>query len=343
MSLILHHAHLTLANTAAGNRGAQSYEADFVASSVSFTFTDGSSCLSHQFGTTPDANRQLINAPNGARIVLQWTDPFFSLTGSPGAANNIELLVFSAATNAFLFGSFINNIGGDPVADVPLRPGRYFLAICARGTTVAPLIRLKWMRFDGALTEIVPDTQSSTVFGHKNTRNTAAVGAAWWERTPEFGVQVPQLESFSSRGGTRILFDDNGVPLATPEIRQQPRFTAVDGTSTTFFGRSNRFFFGTSAAAPNCAAIALLMLQINPRLTPAEVYGALASTAIDMNTAGYDFDSGAGLVDAFAAVSLIEALSSAPSSAPSIEDDGDGGFSGGFLQELFGFLSLCFA
>jgi subtilisin family serine protease len=338
MSLILHHAHLTFAIAAAGNSGTQSYEADFVASSVSFTFTDGSSCLSHRFGTIPDANLQLVNAPNGASIFLQWTDPFFSLTGSPGAANNIELLVFSAVTNALLFGSFMNNIGRDPVADVRLGPGRYFLAICARGTTVAPLIRLKWIRFGGALTEIDPDTQSSTLFGHRNTRNTAGVGAAWWQRTPEFGEPVPQLESFSSRGGTRILFDDNGVPLAAPEIRQQPRFTAVDGTSTTFFGSSNRFFFGTSAAAPNCAAIALLMLQVNPSLTPAEVYGALASTAIDMRTAGFDFDSGAGLVDAFAAVSLIAAATSRPSSAPSIDDDGS---SGSFLQELFAFLFTC--
>jgi subtilisin family serine protease len=357
MSLILHDAFLTFAIIAAGNAGAQSYEADFVASSVSFTYAGGA-CLSHRFGTAPNANGQIINAPNGASIFLQWTDPFFSLTGRPGAANDIDLLVFNAATGAQVASSIFNNIGGDPVVNVALGPGRYILAICAFGATVAPLIRLKWINFGGDLTEIVPDTKSSTSFGHKNARNTAGVGAAWWQRTPKFGFAVPQLEPFSSRGGTPILLDNNGVRLATPEIRQQPRFTAVDGTSTTFFGNSNRFFFGTSAAAPNCAAIALLMLQANPNLTPAQVYNALASTAIDMKTAGYDFDSGAGLVDAFAAVSLIEASaapssrpsrrpssrpsirpSSRPSSRPSIDDDGG---IGGFLRRLFELLFFCF-
>jgi hypothetical protein len=40
----------------------------------------------------------------------------------------------------------------------------------------------------------------------------------------------------------------------------------------------------------------MLMRQVNPRLTSAEVYGALASTVIDMKTAGFDFNLGAGLV-----------------------------------------------
>jgi subtilisin family serine protease len=346
---LLRHAYLTFATTAAGNEGTESYEADFVASSVSFTYAGGT-CLSHRFGTTPNANGQTINAPNGANIVLQWTDPFFSLTGRPGAANDIDLLVFNAATGAQVASSIFNNIGGDPVVNVALGPGRYILSICAFGATVAPLIRLKWINSRTDLTEIVPDTKSSTVFGHRNARNTAGVGAAFWQQTPEFGVAVPQLELSSSRGGTPILFDNNGVRLATPEIRQQPRFTAVDGTSTTFFGRSNRFFFGTSAAAPNCAAIALLMLQANPNLTPAQVYNALALTAIDMKTAGFDFDSGAGLIDAFAAVSLIAASaapssrpsrrpSSRPSSRPSIDDDGG---IGGFLRRLFELLLFCF-
>jgi hypothetical protein len=235
MSLILHDAYLTFAITAAGNAGAQSYEANFVASSVSFTFPDGSSCLTHQFGPTPGGNGQIINAPKGAEIVLQWTDPFFSLTGPPGAANNIELLAFDPVTKALKFSSDAKNIGGDPVESVLLGPGRYILVICARGATVAPLIRLKWINFGGDLTEINPDTKSSTCFGHPNARNTAGVGAAWWPQTPEFGVPVPELEASSSRGGTLILLDNNGIRLATPEIRQQPRFTAVDGTSTTFF------------------------------------------------------------------------------------------------------------
>jgi hypothetical protein len=75
----------------------------------------------------------------------------------------------------------------------------------------------------------------------------------------------------------------------------------------TFFGReessNNAYrFFGTSAAAPNVAAIALLMLQANPDLKPLEVYEILEETAIDMNDEGFDFESGHGFVNALAAV-----------------------------------------
>jgi len=44
------------------------------------------------------------------------------------------------------------------------------------------------------------------------------------------------------------------------------------------------------------------MLQANPTLTPLQVYSILQKTAIDMNTGGFDFDTGYGYIDANAAV-----------------------------------------
>jgi hypothetical protein len=70
---------------------------------------------------------------------------------------------------------------------------------------------------------------------------------------------------------------------------------------------SNFRFFGTSAAAPNVAAIALLMLQANPLLAPSRVYEIMEETALDMNQVGFDFDSGHGLVNALAAVEMAMA------------------------------------
>ena len=68
---------------------------------------------------------------------------------------------------------------------------------------------------------------------------------------------------------------------------------------TTLTGRR---FDGTSAAAPNVAALALLMLQAAPDLSPSEVYRILEQSAIDMNEPGFDFDSGHGFVNGLLAV-----------------------------------------
>jgi serine protease AprX len=59
---------------------------------------------------------------------------------------------------------------------------------------------------------------------------------------------------------------------------------------------------GTSQAAPYVAAVAALMLEANPSLTPAEVKQILTDTAVDRLMTGPDNITGYGMVDAAAAV-----------------------------------------
>ena len=71
---------------------------------------------------------------------------------------------------------------------------------------------------------------------------------------------------------------------------------------------------GTSMATPFVAGVALLMLDANPSLTPAQVKSKLMTTAVDWGAVGIDNEYGAGRLDAYAALaSAGAALTSPPS------------------------------
>ena len=170
---------------------------------------------------------------------------------------------------------------------------------------------------------------SSTAWGHNNSRLGAAVGAAAYWNVPAYNQADPLLTSFSSWGGTPIFFeqDENGetIRLPEPEIRQQPQFTAPQEGNTTFFDNPDYEldrlpnFQGTSAAAPNTAAVAALMRQLNPSLMPSDIYEILAETAVSMSNPYYqpstfpddqfNYATGAGLIQAKDAVAAVADIS----------------------------------
>lgn len=166
------------------------------------------------------------------------------------------------------------------------------------------LIKYVLFNFEGTLNEYA--TKNGTIYGHANAAGGLAVGASAYFETPEFGVDPAILEYYSSAGHTVVLFDENGT-FSTPQVRKKPEIVAIDGINTTFFGtdwEEDGFpnFFGTSAAAPHAAAVAALMLEINPLLSPDDIYSILKDTALDMEESGFDYDSGYGLIQADLAV-----------------------------------------
>jgi len=96
----------------------------------------------------------------------------------------------------------------------------------------------------------------------------------------------------SSNFGPELSFSAPGTLLRTTDR------TGADG----FGGGDYMFFTGTSAAAPTVAAVAALLLSVEPTLTPAEVEAKLQCSARDLGSPGKDDIYGWGLINAFNAI-----------------------------------------
>ena len=173
-------------------------------------------------------------------------------------------------------------------------------------------------------------TLSGTVKGHSATPEAFTLGAADFAKTPQCSTTAIEvkMESFSSHGNTPLLFDSAGKSIYL--IPNKPDATAIDGVSTSFFSSaipaadklpvfkdpacdytSPYAFYGTSAAAPDAAATAALILQDNPGMTPKALYQVLKQTATPVGASpeegNYNYVSGSGLINAEKAITTLRA------------------------------------
>jgi subtilisin family serine protease len=279
-------------------------------------------------------------------LVLQWNEPFDGFQGA-GAVSDLDLYAFACSGNTCneltssvdAQGCSLGNAlsGGDPLEVASLvndgdAPSEVFVAVnrvCGADSRFRIVTfgscDLGSYQFDPVIFD------GPQVFGHAAAEGVVAVAAVPFFEIDSGGSALApggqiDVERFSSLGGDLpIFFDPEGGSLgAQPVLRRKPEIAAPDGTNTTFFtpGGDLGFdddrapnFFGTSAAAPHAAAVAALILERNPTLTPAEVTALLQSSATDIAAAGVDDRAGTGLIDA------VRAVESTPETRSNIEGD----------------------
>lgn len=287
--------------TAAGNGDGLGYSSEWKPTDC---IIEGEKSTCHDFSGDGEIKQRLNMSNDGTIIFLQWDAPSLVVPGGLKPDTSLDM-VFYDLNGAFVvrIPFFSNNFAFNAVQFGEANSIDMVL-VKTDNDMVDPTV-FKWTTQPGWKDYITsdPPLNESLFIAHGNTANTAAVAAAnEMQRFLELEVRP-----YSSSGGDPTLFDVMGNRLETPVIHKQPRFTGPDGSENTFFGLDN-IFQGTSASAPNIAAVALLMLQINPNLKPDVLYKIMEDTAIDMNESGFDFTTGHGFVNGLQSIIKAEQM-----------------------------------
>ncbi len=305
--------------SSAGNAGslgkgtAGVYEGNFVDSGTSIAPLSGFGAINQFTDGTTTLNYNRVAGTNGsAPVTLFWSDRL------GGSSNDYDLFILNSTLTAVVNASTNFQTGTqDPYEQSGISPsvGRRIVVVKATSAQT----RYLHLNSNRGRLDIVTTGQNK---GHSAAADAFAVAAT--PAANAIGAGQPAgpypsafsaanvVENFSSDGARRIFYDQGGTLLNTTNpslladggvLRQKPDITAADGVSTATPGFDP--FFGTSAAAPHAAGIVAQMKSAAPAATPAEIRLALTTTAIDIEGAGVEVNSGAGIVMSDKAVAAI--------------------------------------
>ena len=263
--------------------------------------------------------RMRLDIASGGFVVLEWDEPYNGVVGH--SQTDIDVFLYDSVYGRKFTLADSNNIRtGVPQEYFSLPPGEWDLEIHLESTVEGAALPTRIRMFDvgGGLditTTEYPVLSMSSVGGHAGGENTISVGAV-----PFFNPG--ESEDFSSSGPMTRIFDAAGNRLSAPVELQKPDVSGVDNVNTSFFPQpiptefqgnlsdldaddddlSN--FPGTSASAPNVAALVALLREVQPDASQAEILDALKETADPVNgsTGGWDEQGGFGLVNGLDAI-----------------------------------------
>ena len=256
-------------------------------------------------------------------ITLKWSDP---LTAS---GNDYDFCLTNSTGTTLILCSMSRQVG----AQLPFEG-----IFCSGGATCIPSgTRIYVVNFQGtaATRALRLDTHrarlsiatNGSTFGHNATASAMTVAAVSNAFTPISGrkfLATDTITTYSSDGPRKLFLNPTpATTYITPgcttygcaggggTLLSKVDMAASDCNVTTTPGFAP--FCGTSAAAPQAAAIAALIKSSPMGLTPAQIIARMKATAIDIMVPGVDVDSGSGIVMADAAIMTSVSITSSPS------------------------------
>lgn len=247
---------------AAGNWGEQQWSGRFV---------DANGDSRHEFAPGVDRVRHAFQAGDLITVSLRWDDEW------GGTCSDYDLELFAPNGSLVRAARTIQDCEGDPVEALQVlatRTGPYSVRITAAATELPHDISLLFVGSPDRGTPIDIPVATGSLAEPADHPLVLTVGAL--ATSP---LDPARAAPSSSRG-------------PTSDGRRKPDFIAPTGLpSVTAPG-----FAGTSASAPHAAGAAALLKEALPQAGRTELASALRARALDLGAAGFDGETGAGLL-----------------------------------------------
>jgi Subtilase family len=219
--------------------------------------------------------------------ILQWADPF----GQNVSNFDLYVLDTSGGTITCAGAAGQSNTYFGPYASLSM--DTYDMVLATPDQSLSGKFLKLWFGGDG-LTALSSSTPGSIISPQAFATGAITIGAL--NASDGIGNAI---EPYSGQGPIQLIFPAPST-LPAPTLAGLDAIY-VDSTGTDF---TPGLFYGTSAASPNAAAVAALILSAFPSLTPAQLTNALESGATQLGSANPNSVYGYGRVDALGALNL---------------------------------------